>query len=66
MKTAAAGAIGFVAGFLTGLVLSEIIGVTGFLLTGQAVGVKYLPVYLAVTFAVVAAAARAWIARKPR
>ncbi len=66
MKTAVACAVGLVAGFLTGIVLSEIIGIIGFLISGQAVGIKYLPIYLAVACAVVAPAVHARARRRSR
>jgi hypothetical protein len=39
---------------LFGLMLSEIIGIVGYLVFDSAVGIKFLPIYLAITFAVVA------------
>lgn len=42
------------AGFLAGLVLSEFIGIAGVLLFARPLGIKYLPVYLAILFAGVA------------
>jgi Family of unknown function (DUF5957) len=66
MKTAITAVIGLVAGFLAGILLSDIIGIVGFLMFGRAIGIKYLPIYLAVSFAVVAPAARAWIRRRTK
>lgn len=43
-------AIGIVAGFA----LSELIGLIGYLATGEAIGVKYLPVILPIVCAAVA------------
>jgi len=39
---------------LFGLMLSEIIGIVGYLAFDSAVGIKFLPIYLAILFAVVA------------
>jgi len=47
-------------------VLSEVIGIVGFLLSGRAVGIKYLPIYLAVALAVVALFVHPWIRRTSR
>jgi Family of unknown function (DUF5957) len=66
MKTAITALIGLVAGFLAGIVLSEIIGIVGFLMFGQAIGIKYLPIYLAVAFAIIAPAVRAWIRHRTK
>jgi hypothetical protein len=66
MKAIVAAAVGSVTGFLLGLVLSEIIGIVGFVLTGRPVGIKYLPIYLAIGFAVAAPVVRARIRRGPR
>jgi hypothetical protein len=66
MTTVFAAMIGLVAGFLAGIVLSEIVGVVGFLMFGQAVGIKYLPIYLAVAFAIIAPTARARIGRRTK
>jgi len=66
MKAAVAVVAGLVTGFLAGLVLSEIIGVAGFVLVHRAVGIKYLPIYLAIAFAVAAPVVRARIRRGRR
>lgn len=39
---------------LFGLMLFEIIGIVGYLVFDSAVGIKFLPIYLAILFAVVA------------
>ncbi len=44
-----------VGGFVTGLVLSQIIGILGFLTLDQAIGIRGLPVILALLFAGIAA-----------
>jgi len=46
--------IAIVGGFVGGFILSELIGLLGFLLFGKAVGVKYLPLILPMICAVVA------------
>jgi hypothetical protein len=52
MKTARLAVLAAVAGFITGIVLSEVIGILGVLLFDRAIGIKYLPVYLALAGAV--------------
>ncbi len=66
MRTALAVAIGLIAGLVTGIVLSEIIGIIGVVVLSRAVGVKYLPIYLAVAFAVAAPVVHARIRRGSR
>jgi len=66
MKAAVAVVVGLITGFITGIVLSEIIGIAGFVLARRAVGVKYLPIYLAIAFAVAAPLVRARIRRGRR
>jgi Family of unknown function (DUF5957) len=63
VKAAIAVVIGLIIGFVAGIVLSEIIGIVGFVLTGRAVGIKYLSIYLALAFAVAAPWVRARIRR---
>ena len=43
-----------IAGFAIGIALSEMIGIVGVLGFGRVVGIKYLPIYLAILFAIVA------------
>ena len=47
--------LAIVAGFASGLILSQIIGIIGFLTVDQAVGIRGLPVILAALFAAIAA-----------
>lgn len=54
MRTLGIGALGALAGLVAGLVLSEVIGIAGFVLAHRAVGVRFLPLYLAAAFAVLA------------
>jgi hypothetical protein len=42
-----------IAGFVIGIKLSEAIGIVGVLGFGRAVGIKYLPIYLAIVAAIV-------------
>ena len=51
MRMVTVAALAVIGGFLGGIVLSEIIGVTGFLLFDRAVGIRFLPIYLAVVCA---------------
>lgn len=39
--------LSMIGGFLLGILLSEIIGILGYLILGKAVGMKFLPVILA-------------------
>jgi hypothetical protein len=43
--------LGLFTGLMTGLVLSEIIGIIGYLVTGDAIGIRFLPIYLGAAFA---------------
>lgn len=42
------------AGYVFGIVLSEWIGIIGFLVTGEAMGIRYLPLFLAVLAGMIA------------
>jgi hypothetical protein len=44
--------LALMAGFVIGIKLSEVMGIVGVLGFGRAVGIKYLPVYLAIVTAV--------------
>jgi hypothetical protein len=46
--------VGLVVGLVAGILLSELIGVVGYLASGRFVGVRYLPVYLGIAGAAVA------------
>jgi Family of unknown function (DUF5957) len=50
------GLFGLIRGVVAGLTLSEIIGIVGYLMPDRGVGIKFLPIYLAILFAVVAPA----------
>jgi len=54
MRTAGVIVLALIGGLLAGLLLSEIIGIIGMLVFGTAVGLKFLPVYLAIAGAVAA------------
>lgn len=42
---------GLIGGVVAGLMLSEIISIVGYLMFDSAVGIKFLPIYLAILFA---------------
>jgi hypothetical protein len=52
--------IGLVLGFVTGIVVSEIIGIIGVLVFRQTVGIRYLSLFLAVAFAIAAPLLDRW------
>jgi hypothetical protein len=54
MRTVMMIVCGLIGGFLGGLILSELIGIVGVLLFDQAVGIRFLPLYLAVVGAIAA------------
>lgn len=54
MRTFAIALLGLIAGLVGGLVLSEIIGIIGFLLFDRLIGLWFLPVVLGVLCAVAA------------
>lgn len=54
MRMAKVAVIAPIGGFFGGLVLSQIIGIGGLLLFDRAVGIRFLPLYLAVVCAGVA------------
>ena len=56
MRTFAVTLVALVGGFLAGIALSEVVGIAGFLLFDRAVGLRFLPIYLAVVCAGVALA----------
>jgi hypothetical protein len=45
------GLFGLIGGVVAGLMLSEIISIVGYLMFDSAVGIKFLPIYLAILFA---------------
>ncbi len=51
MKTLAVSLVALIGGFVGGIVLSELVGITGLLLFDRAVGLRFLPIYLAVACA---------------
>jgi hypothetical protein len=64
MRAIAASLFGLIGGVVAGLMLSEIIGIVGYLMFDSAVGIKLLPIYLAILFAVVAPAVDARFRRR--
>ena len=66
MRTLAVTLVALVGGFLAGIALSEVVGITGFLLFDRAVGLRFLPIYLAVFCAGAALTADALARRRSR
>ena len=54
MRTVVAALLGLIGGAIAGVAISEIIGIVGYLVLDSAVGIKFLPIHLAILFAVVA------------
>lgn len=54
MRSLIALVVGLAGGFLLGLVLSQVIAIVGLALVSQPVGIKFLPIYLALAGAVIA------------
>jgi hypothetical protein len=54
MKTVSVSVVGLVTGLVAGILLSEFIGIVGYLAFDRLVGVRFLPIYLGVAGAVVA------------
>jgi putative Ca2+/H+ antiporter (TMEM165/GDT1 family) len=46
--------IALVVGFIAGMAMSEMIGIVGFVLLHRAIGIRSLPVYVAIAFIVIA------------
>jgi len=65
MKTLGWTLVALVCGFIGGIVLSEVIGIVGYLVFHQALGIKFLPVYLAVVSAGVTLAVSLLARRHP-
>ena len=66
MKTLIITLIALAGGFLAGILLSEVIGVVGVLLFQRVVGIKFLPVYLAVLAAGAALTIQLVTRRRPQ
>ena len=66
MRTFAVTLVALVGGFLAGIALSEVVGIAGFLLFDRAVGLRFLPIYLAVACAGAALTAGALARRRSR
>ncbi|HLO33698.1 MAG TPA: DUF5957 family protein [Anaerolineales bacterium] len=58
--------LALIAGFAVGMMLSEVIGIVGVLGSGRLVGIKYLPIYLAILAAIVANLLNASALRKSK
>ena len=54
MKTVSVSVVGLVTGLVAGILLSEFIGIVGYLAFDRLVGVRFLPIYLGVVGAVAA------------
>jgi hypothetical protein len=54
MKTVSVGVVGLVTGLVAGILLSEFIGIVGYLAFDRLVGVRFLPLYRGIVGAVVA------------
>jgi hypothetical protein len=54
MRVLIALVVGVIGGFALGLVIAQVIAVVGLLLFDQLVGIKFLPIYLAIAGAVIA------------
>ena len=61
MRTVVAALLGLIGGVIAGVAISEIIG---YLVFDSAVGIKFLPIHLAILFAVVALVVDARLRRK--
>src|ERR671913_244515 len=64
IRTMVAALLGLIGGVIAGVALSEIIGIVGYLVFDSAVGIKLLPIYLAILFAVVALVVDARLRRR--
>ena len=64
IRTMVAALLGLIGGVIAGVALSEIIGIVGYLVFDSAVGIKFLPIYLAILFAVVALVVDARLRRR--
>jgi len=58
--------LALIAGFAIGIKLSEVIGIVGMLGFGRAVGIKYLPIYLAILAAIAANLVDMFLRRKSK
>jgi hypothetical protein len=64
MRTIVITVLALLVGFLIGIKLSEVIGIIGVLGFARAIGIKYLPVYTAIAFAILANLADALFGRR--
>ena len=51
MRTLTVTLVALIGGFLAGIALSELVGIAGFVLFDRAVGLRFLPIYLAIVCA---------------
>ncbi len=54
MKSVIIPMVAAMGGLLLGIMVSEVIGIVGFMATGQAMGIRYLPILLAGLAAMIA------------
>jgi uncharacterized membrane protein YeaQ/YmgE (transglycosylase-associated protein family) len=66
MKMLVVVAVGLIVGIVSGLLLSELVGVVGFLLFDDPAGVRFLPVVLGIVGAVALSILDAWSRRVSR
>jgi uncharacterized membrane protein len=64
MRTMVAALLGLIGGVIAGVAISEIISIVGYLVFDSAVGIKFLPIRLAILFAVVALVVDARLRRR--
>ncbi len=64
MRTVVAALLGPIGGVIAGVAISEIIGIVGYLAFDSAVGIKFLPIHLAILIAVVALVVDARLRRR--
>lgn len=65
-KTLAWTLVALVCGFIAGIVLSEWIGIVGVLVFHQAIGIKFLPVFIAVSSGAVTLTVNLMVRRRAR
>jgi hypothetical protein len=66
MRSVKVAALALIGGLIGGIVLSELVGMIGYLLFDRAVGLRFLPIYLAVACAGIALLADSLIRSRSR
>jgi membrane protein implicated in regulation of membrane protease activity len=64
MRTVVAALLGLIGGVIVRVAISEIIGIVGYLVFYSAVEIKFIPIHLAILFAVVALVVDARLRRR--